>query len=129
MLKDRNKPFIVCGDFNIMPEKGLDSLNIHAGEWGCDDTGYLEYKDWGKMLEDADAVDAYRCINGNKISYSWVAITSGGKIRALRPNHFVVQNQLSSKSVIFLRTRQNEKKNGDTDQWNIFWRTTISESY
>lgn len=91
--------------------------------------GYLEYKEWGKLLEDADAVDAYRCINGNKMSYSWVAITSGGKIRALRPNHFVVQNQLSSKSVIFLRTRQNEKKNGDTDQWNIFWRTTISQSY
>jgi exonuclease III len=39
ILKDRNKPFIVCGDFNIVPEKGLDSLNIHAGEWGCDDTG------------------------------------------------------------------------------------------
>ena len=51
MLKDRNKPFIVCGDFNIVPEKGLDSLNIQAGEWGCDGTGYLEYKNGVNCLK------------------------------------------------------------------------------
>ena len=110
MLKDRNKPFIVCGDFNIVPEKGLDSLNIHAGEWGCDDTGYLEYKDWGKMLEDADAVDAYRCINGNKMSYSWVAITSGGKIRALRTNHFVVSKSVEFEECYFLTDKAKRKE-------------------
>ena len=66
MLKDRNKPFIVCGDFNIVPEKGLDSLNMQAGEWGCDDTGYLEYKEWGKLLEDArKTASAYYRRTGN----------------------------------------------------------------
>ena len=42
------------------------------------------------MLADVDAVDAYRHINGDKRAYSWVAITSGGKNKALPFRRFKI---------------------------------------
>ena len=110
MLKHHNKRFIVCGDFNTAPVKGLDSINIHTRDRECDNTGYIQYKDWFKMLADVDAVDAYRHINGDKRAYSWVAITSGGKNKALRIDHFVVSKSVEFKECYFLTDKAKRKE-------------------
>ena len=109
MLKHHNKPFIVCEDFNTAPNKELDSINIHTRDRECDSTGYID-KDWYKMLADTDAVDAYRHINGDKRAYSWVAITSGGKNKALRIDHFVVSKSIEFKECYFLTDKAKRKE-------------------
>ena len=110
MLKHHNRRFIVCGDFNTAPDRGLDSINIHTRDRESDSTGYTQYKDWFKMLADVDAVDACRHINGDKRAYSWVAITSGGKNKALRIDHFVVSKSIEFKECYFLTDKAKRKE-------------------
>lgn len=90
----KNKPIVVCGDFNIAHK----SIDLARPEANVGNTGFLpEERAFLDRFTDAGYVDTFRCINPDRRdSYSWWSYRMQARARNIgwRIDYFFVSDEL-----------------------------------
>ena len=93
---EKNKPVIVCGDFNV----AHNEIDIKNAKGNIGNAGFT-YEERGKFTEllEAGFIDTFRHFNPDKIKYSWWSYMGKAREKNIgwRIDYFIVSKEIISK--------------------------------
>lgn len=90
---EKNKPVIVCGDFNVAREE----IDLARPKENIGNAGFTkEERVWADKFIKQGLIDTFRLINQDKVQYSWWSYRMGARARNIgwRIDYFLVSDRL-----------------------------------
>ncbi len=92
---EKNKPIIITGDFNVAHQE----IDLARPKENIGNPGFTtEERNWMSKLLQANYIDTFRELNGDKIQYSWWSYRANARARNIgwRIDYFCVSDKLKN---------------------------------
>lgn len=113
-LRDDNIPFVICGDFNVIPE-ARDCWDIKV--WESDALYRLETRQKFRSLLNLGLTDAFRAFNQQEHQYSFWDYQAGcwQKDHGIRIDHFLTSPPVTDRILSCIIDKQERAKDTPSD--------------